>query len=220
MIASVGPRQAAVRIRVLTGRSHYDVLGLRDDASPEAIREQYRRLAREFHPDRTFGSAAGADKMPMINEAYRVLSDPGRRAVYDAERRGGSSVRPASARSEVTDDVEPAGYSYQYPDGPARVPWRSLLFFSAIATIAIVVLAQFENPGEPGTPDNLLRVGECVEMQQVGNAANEITCTGNGDLVVTDVLRRKGICPDGTESTPDRQGMVGVCLEQEPPAPG
>jgi hypothetical protein len=204
----------------LNGRSHYDVLGLRDDAPPEAIREQYRRLAREFHPDRTAGSAAGAEKMPMINEAYRILSDPGRRAVYDAERRGNSGVRPVSGRSEPFDDAEPEGYSYQYPDGPARVPWRSLLFFSAIAIIVILVLAQFENPGEPGTPDNLLRVGECVEVQSVGNAANEIRCTGSGDLVVTDVLRRDGVCPDGIPSTPDRQGMVGVCLEQEPPATG
>lgn len=202
----------------MNGRSHYDVLGLRDDASPEAIREQYRRLAREFHPDRTVGSAVGSDKMPMINEAYRVLSDPGRRAVYDAERRGAPGTSTASTRSVTTDDTEPPGYTYQYPDGPARVPWRSLLFFSAIAIIVIVVLAQFEDPGDPATPDNVLRVGECVEMQPVGEVANEVVCTGSGDLVVTDVLRREGTCPDGTESTPDRQGMVGVCLEQESPA--
>ncbi len=200
----------------MNGRSHYDVLGLRDDASAEAIRERYRSLAREFHPDRVGGSAAGGDKMPAINEAYRVLSDPGRRAVYDAGRRAGSSSRSSASSSSTHVDDEPVGYTYQNPDGPARVPWRSLLFFSGIAIAAIVILAQFQKPAESGPVDNLLRIGECVELQRSGTAANEVTCSGNGDLVVRQVVTRGGICPDGTPSTPDRQGMVGVCLEQEP----
>ncbi|MFK8025299.1 MAG: J domain-containing protein [Ilumatobacter sp.] len=201
----------------MNGRSHYDVLGLRDDASSEAIREQYRRLAREFHPDRAVGSAAGSEKMPMINEAYRVLSDPGRRAMYDAERR--DQTAPTTEGSLVDRDGEPGGYSYVYPEGPARVPWRSLLFFSGIAIVAIVVLAQFQRPAEPQPPDNLLRTGECVELVPDGDFANEIVCTGNGDLVVRQVVTRGGMCPDGRRSTRDRQGMVGVCLEQQPTDP-
>src|SRR6056297_3462137 len=102
------------------------------------------------------GSAAGSDKMPRINEAYRVLSDPGRRAVYDAELRG-PVARSNSISTERAVDDEPAEWTYSHPDGPARVPWRSLLFFSGIAIVAIVILAQFQDPAEPAAPDNVLR---------------------------------------------------------------
>ena len=173
-------------------------------------------MAREYHPDRTHGSAVGADKMPLVNEAYRVLSDPGRRAMYDAERRGAPRVTSStSSNAQVEDDL--SAYAFQHPPGPARIPWRGLLFFSAVAIVAIVVLAQFSQPSGPPVPDNILRTGECVE--QTANGAVEVACTGNGDLVVRQVMAREGVCPGGVESTPDRQGMVAVCLEQMPVDP-
>ncbi len=172
-------------------------------------------MAREYHPDRALGSAAGADKMASINEAYRVLSDPGRRAVYDAERRGTPRPTVPTAPNRFTEDDAPA-YTFQHPAGPARVPWRGLLFFSGIAIVAIIVLAQFSQPSGPQPPDNVLRTGECVEILPSG-MAGEVVCTGNGDLVVRQVTtRNQGVCPDGSSTINDRQGMVGVCLEQMP----
>ena len=166
------------------------------------------------------GSAAGGDKMHSINEAYRVLSDPGRRAVYDAERRGAPRPTPDPSTGRfVDDDDEGPAYKFQYPTGPARIPWRGLLFFSAIAIVAIVVLAQFSKPSGPAAPDNILRTGECVEILDNG-LAGEVECTGSGDLVVRQVTsRERGVCPNGNSITNDRQGMVGVCLEQMPVDP-
>jgi len=198
----------------VNGRSHYDVLGVVPEAPPEAIRESYRRLAREFHPDRTVGSAAGADRMPQINEAYRVLSDPGRRAVYDAERRG----TPQPARSATTTTTDSPAYQFQYPDGPARVPWRGLLVASLIAIIAIVGLAQFSNPSGPGAPDGILRNGDCVEILD-NNDAKEIACTGSGDLVVRQFITPDAVCGNGYARHRDRQGMGFACVEQQPVTP-
>jgi hypothetical protein len=198
----------------VNGRSHYDVLGVPSDASAEAIRDSYRRLAREYHPDRTAGSAAGADRMPEINVAYHVLSDPARRAVYDAERRREpvSSEAESSADAEV---VEQPDFVFRYPDGPARVPWRSLLFFSAIAIIGIVVLAQFNEPSEPGVPDGILRNGDCVEILPNGDAS-EVTCDGSGDLVVRQFIAFDRVCSNGWEPHRDRQGMGVACIERTP----
>lgn len=199
----------------MIGRSHYDVLGVPTTASATTIRESYRRLAREYHPDRALGSAAGGDKMPAINEAYRVLSDPGRRAVYDAERRG---ARPPTADSATSSRIEDevSAYTYQHPAGPARIPWRGLTFFAGLAIVAIVVMAQFGEPSGPPAPDNVLRIGECVQILDNG-LAGEVTCTGSGDLVVRQVTPREGgTCSDGSVIVNDRQGMVGVCLEQMP----
>lgn len=201
----------------MNGRSHYDVLGVPTTASATTIRESYRRLAREHHPDRTMGSAVGGQEMPMINEAYRVLSDPGRRAVYDAERRGTPRRVATDASEPYVERYEPSS-TFQYPPGPARVPWRGLLFCSVIAIVAIVVLAQFSEPSGPSTPDNILQTAECVEILP-NLAANEIACTGNGDLVVRQVVSRQGLCPSEFEYHDDRQGMVGVCLEQMPTDP-
>lgn len=202
----------------MNGRSHYDVLGVSNSASADSIRESYRRLAREFHPDRVQGSAAGGDKMPQINEAYRVLSDPGRRAVYDAERRGVAAPVGSPASTQTTVDDELPDYRFAYPEGPARIPWRGLLVCSLVAIVAIVVLAQFGDSSGPAAPDNILRIGECVEILPSG-MAGEVVCSGDGDLVVRQVTPRQGVCPDGAVSVFDRQGMVGVCLEQMPVDP-
>jgi curved DNA-binding protein CbpA len=65
--------------------NHYEVLGLPPTASAEQIKKKYRELARLFHPD--VNSSPGAEqKILSVNQAYRVLGDPERRAAYDAER--------------------------------------------------------------------------------------------------------------------------------------
>ncbi|RLE24454.1 MAG: hypothetical protein DRJ50_04620, partial [Actinobacteria bacterium] len=71
-------------------------------SSADVIRQAYRRLAREHHPDlEALSSVAGSDvDMPAVNEAYRVLRDDARRAMYDASLRRGSAVGPAAPVSE------------------------------------------------------------------------------------------------------------------------
>lgn len=73
--------------------TYYQLLGVTPTASVEEIRAAYRRLARTLHPDAHGGTADPA--MASVNEAWRVLSDPGRRATYDASLR----VRPAWSRA-------------------------------------------------------------------------------------------------------------------------
>src|SRR5687768_18177229 len=61
--------------------SLYDVLGLDPGASAQDVRQAWRRLAQQNHPDR--GEGADSEAMVLINQAYEVLSDPDRRARYD-----------------------------------------------------------------------------------------------------------------------------------------
>ncbi|XP_057778795.1 uncharacterized protein LOC130997483 isoform X2 [Salvia miltiorrhiza] len=67
---------------------YYTVLGIRKDASFSDIRSAYRKLALKWHPDRWAKnpSAAGEAKrrFQKIQEAYAVLSDKGKRSMYDA----------------------------------------------------------------------------------------------------------------------------------------
>jgi DnaJ-class molecular chaperone len=65
---------------------YYQILGLDRGATPQVIKQAYRRLAFQYHPDRNKGNPAALDKMKEINEAYAVLSDPRKRKEYDALR--------------------------------------------------------------------------------------------------------------------------------------
>jgi DnaJ-class molecular chaperone len=67
----------------MSQRDYYEVLGIKREASPQIIKEAYRKLAFQYHPDRNRGNPAGLEKMKDINEAYAVLSDPEKRRRYD-----------------------------------------------------------------------------------------------------------------------------------------
>jgi len=54
----------------------YKVLGVSPDASDEEIKRAYRRLAKQYHPDRNPGDAAAAKKMQEINAAYERIKNP------------------------------------------------------------------------------------------------------------------------------------------------
>lgn len=191
-------------------RTHYDELGIGPGASIGEVRDAYRRLAREYHPDRTAASAAGSDRMPRINEAYRVLSDPARRAVYDAGLRGGGPMR-TSPRDDPDDGVEPYVSPATMP--PIAVPWRTIAVCAVVAIVGVVVLAQFTDPGEPPGPDGILRSGDCVEIA-ADLRANEVECIGEGDLVVRALVPFDQECRTGWELYRDRQGMGNACIER------
>jgi molecular chaperone DnaJ len=215
----------------------YDVLGVSRDASGAQIRDAYRERARLAHPDRHSGGRTepsgpnGDRSMADLNEAYRVLRDPGRRALYDATQRDVGSAAPSSTRtawSRATDGsttewfetVSPRptgqrGAIHPSQIGPARVPWRMLLFCAALGCVGVVALSQFTEPGEPAGPDGILHVGECVVLEP-NTDAREVVCRNSGadpDLVVRAFIPFGATCPGLTEPHRDRQGMGIACID-------
>jgi molecular chaperone DnaJ len=75
-------------------RDHYEVLGVRRDATPEAIKSAFKRLAAQWHPDRNQGDPSAHDRFKELNLAYQVLSDDNRRTLYD--RLGHRAEEPGS----------------------------------------------------------------------------------------------------------------------------
>ena len=57
-------------------RDPYQVLGVSPNATDEEIKKAYRRLAKQYHPDRNPGDAEAARKMQEINAAYEQIKDP------------------------------------------------------------------------------------------------------------------------------------------------
>jgi molecular chaperone DnaJ len=71
-------------------KSYFSILGVPSSASPDDIRAAYRRLAKEFHPDRFTG---GNDPFLQIQEAYSVLGDAYKRNNYEQSLRKSSMKR-------------------------------------------------------------------------------------------------------------------------------
>jgi len=64
-------------------KDYYNILGVAKNATPDAIKKQYRKLAMKYHPDRNKGNKQAEEKFKHLNEAYAVLSDPKKRKQYD-----------------------------------------------------------------------------------------------------------------------------------------
>jgi DnaJ-class molecular chaperone len=77
----------------MSEKDYYKVLGVDQNADGKQIKESYRKLAFQFHPDRNEANPEAAEKMKWINEAYAVLSNPEKRREYDMlKKQFGSSA--------------------------------------------------------------------------------------------------------------------------------
>jgi len=73
-------------------KDYYNILGVPEDASQQAIKAAFRKLAFKHHPDTNPGNKKEAEaRFKEINEAYAVVGDKAKRQQYDAARKGGFS---------------------------------------------------------------------------------------------------------------------------------
>lgn len=89
---------------------HYARLGVAPDASQAEIRQAFRQLAKQTHPDRNPDDPEAASRFQRIQAAHAVLSDPARRARYDARRTGRAAPGTSPAPDHVTaSSIDDAG---------------------------------------------------------------------------------------------------------------
>ena len=129
--------------------TYYSVLEVNESASAEELKTAYHGLAREYHPDtlppelreRRVGKDAEAN-FKLISEAYKVLSDPEQRALYDEQlqalRAGEAPSAEANPPCPPPAEAEPAypppaktfAIAAQDRDSPAHQPFARRCYFS------------------------------------------------------------------------------------------
>jgi molecular chaperone DnaJ len=67
----------------MTEMDYYEILEVSRDCTGAELKKAYRKLALKYHPDRNPGDKEAEEKFKLINEAYQVLSDDEKRAIYD-----------------------------------------------------------------------------------------------------------------------------------------
>lgn len=151
--------------------------------------------------------------MAQLNEAYRVLSDPARRVLYDRSLTHGAPTGSAARGATVSS----ASYStVQVPTAlaPARVPWRLLAVMLGVGVAVVVAGAVMSEPAAPVVPDGILRPGDCVIVADNADVV-ETNCGGEEDLVVEEIVAFDEDCASGLAAYRDRQGLGRVCVRTQ-----
>jgi len=109
---------------------YYAVLGVDPQASVDAIKAAFKKLALQYHPDVYKGTDA-EERMRGLLQAYQTLSDPDARKEYDARRRGGMPERGSAASGSAARARSGTGQSWQgryaFPD-LSETPTSTLSF--------------------------------------------------------------------------------------------
>lgn len=88
----------------------YKSLGVPQTATPDEIKKQYRKLAKQYHPDSTGGDKAKEGRFKEISNAYDVLGDAKKKQLYD-DIRSGAMRQPRQGPPGAT-------YTYETNGGP------------------------------------------------------------------------------------------------------
>lgn len=108
-------------------KDYYAALGLEPDTDTKTIKQTYRKLARQYHPDVNPGDQTAEERFKEVNEAYQVLSDPEKRQKYDRLRQqyrqwqqygGGNGKSGGFNWSPWQDAANGNAYTYTWSGSP------------------------------------------------------------------------------------------------------
>jgi molecular chaperone DnaJ len=154
--------------------------------------------------------------MSEINNAWRVLSDPGRRAMYDAELRGvivtPRQPRPTNKLQEEIYPVEPRSY-HGAEGGPPPFPWKLIggAVIAAMVVGFVISGVANRNANAPRRINPVIQAGNCVRLLNNGDA-QKVSCDEPYDAVVERLIGFDLECPLGTKGYRDPQGMGTACV--------
>lgn len=191
---------------------YYRIMGLPRIASTSEIKARYRELAKRYHPDRR----GDAVTMTRLNRAYRVLSDPRQRFVYNQQLEASQTVpkvgvKPqTTVRTKATVRQQPYQHQAAAPAPPSLWPRLRLRHFTVVVSFGLLILLlsmlysnqrQFITAG-PTSP----------AVTQAQNATTQVRpprTTTASPRRVSSHMTPATIAPEPPVSTPTQQNLPG-----------
>ena len=116
---------------------YYSLLGVKRGASPADIKNEFRKLVFQYHPDRNPNDRAAAERLKRVLEAYGVLSDSAKRASYDRDTRPASEAEARETEEQFGDHVG-AGFKHAHDFKQQAAPEPKCPKCSVVGTDHIV----------------------------------------------------------------------------------
>lgn len=225
--------------------THYEVLGVAEDATTEEIRQAYVAVAKATHPDRRGAddpvTRARADAaIKAANLAWATLRDPSRRAAYDRSLRhppasgssGSSSAGSASSASSGAASGPTRRAAAGVPASGVPVPssWAPWLRLAPVVIVvailaAILVFSAYaaqndaSGPNRPPTTTAVTYpVGTCILIAALptGPVPVKAPCGSGNSAVVSSVTATPRPCPPDTRPLDLDDGRTTLCLKSAP----
>ena len=122
-------------------QSLYKILELNDGVSIAEIKKAYRRLSAKYHPDVNQGKKSFTEKFIQINNAYKVLSNPTKKAEYDRLRSNAHKQQQASQQQKTPNSGRRSYESYDSQESETDDNWRSLKNQHPVILMIIIYIA-------------------------------------------------------------------------------
>jgi molecular chaperone DnaJ len=177
-------------------KDHYQVLAVPPSASTETIKKAFRGLAMKYHPDKHNNSSAATLKFTEIREAYRILSDPEKRAAYNYERYRNLPQYAQKPLARSPEDIFHATSnlcSQLKLRDPGRID-RDILFFQLMEILSAHNLTVLREAGDQEINRQIIRnlILSATHLPfTAGKEVNEqlLALAGNNSINTRDVLQ-------------------------------